>query len=213
MLSRMLQAALRTFFWGEYSTRQQPQIQRLRHLVSSPVLTDAEQKEREGLLLNLSGGFCLGGTLLHDRTPAAVEIAYHPLQPAPSLRPLAFGETGFWGVRNLIWRMLLGIDPDLYTAVLASGRWSGTPADLSNLVNQGRLVLPGILPLRDAIDWIYASVYSTIKAMKFSQLAPVCGGPVEVAVITTDRPFRWVCHKGLDAAVPRRGTGSDEKPY
>ena len=35
----------------------------------------------------------------------------------------------------------------------------------------------------------------------FSRLDPVCGGPIEVAVITTARRFRWVCHKELDAAL------------
>jgi hypothetical protein len=190
-----------TFFWQQYTQRQHTQIVRLQHLVASPTLTEAEQQERDGLMVNLAGGFCLGGTLRHDRTPVAIEITYHPLQPNPALRSLPVGETGFWGVPNLIGRMLLGIDPGLYTAILQSGRWNGTPADLSNLVNQGRLILPGILPLRDAIDWVHSSVYSTIKAMKFSQLVPVCGGPVEIAVITTDRPFRWVCHKGLDTAI------------
>jgi hypothetical protein len=189
------------FFWQQYTTRQAAQIGRLQHLMGIPNPTDVERNERDGLLANLAGGFCLGGTLFHDRTPGAIEITYHPLQPAPTMRSLDFGQTVFWGVPNLIMRMLLGIDPDLYQAILASGLWGGSPADLSNLVNQGRLILPGILPLRDAVDWVYASVYSTIKAMKFSQLAPVCGGAVEIAVVTTDRPFRWVRHKSLDAAV------------
>ena len=160
------------FFWHEYSVRQAPQILRLQGLIHAPALTGAEQMERDGLLLNLSGGFCLGGTLNHDRTPMACEITYQPLGLGPNVHSLNFGETGFWGVKNMIMRTLLGIDPDLYAAILASGQWAGTPADLSNLVNQGRLLLPGILPLRDAIDWVYYSVYSTIKAMKFSQLAP-----------------------------------------
>jgi hypothetical protein len=60
---------------------------------------------------------------------------------------------------------------------------------------------PFHLPIREAIDWVYASIYPSIKTMKFSHLAPVCGGPVEIAVITTDRPFRWVRHKKLDAAI------------
>jgi hypothetical protein len=28
-----------------------------------------------------------------------------------------------------------------------------------------------------------------------------CGGPIEVAVITSDREFRWVRHKGWDVAI------------
>lgn len=200
------------FFWHEYSVRQGQQIARLQHLVVSSVLTEAETKERDGLLQNLSGGFCLGGNLGHDRTPAAFEIGYGPLQAGPTIAAIPVGETVFRGVENIVRRMLLGIDPGLYAAILSSGRWNGTPQDLSNLVNQGRLMLPGILPLRDAIDWVHSSVYSTIKAMKFSQLSPICGGPVEIAVVTTDRPFRWVCHKGLGTAITHgSATNADSK--
>lgn len=52
---------------------------------------------------------------------------------------------------------------------------------------------------------IHASIYTTIKTMKFSHLAPVCGGPVEVAVISSDRPFRWVRHKKMEAAIVQGG--------
>jgi len=41
--------------------------------------------------------------------------------------------------------------------------------------------------------------------MEFSHTAPVCGGPVEIAVITTDRSFRWVHHKRFDAAIRQGG--------
>ena len=39
------------------------------------------------------------------------------------------------------------------------------------------------------------------KAMKFSDLPQICGGPIEIAVITSDRRFRWVKHKTWDAAI------------
>ena len=51
------------------------------------------------------------------------------------------------------------------------------------------------------IDFVHACIASTIKAMKFSNLAQICGGPIEIAVITTDRRFRWVRHKEWDAAI------------
>src|SRR5712671_5580285 len=57
---------------------------------------------------------------------------------------------------------------------------------------------PGTVPIRDAIDFTYTCILSTIKAMKFSNLPQVCGGPIEIAVITNDRNFRWVRHKSLD---------------
>lgn len=62
------------------------------------------------------------------------------------------------------------------------------------------LTQPTNLPLREAIDWIHTVIHTTIRAIKFNQ-EHSCGGPVEIAVITTDRPFRWVCHKSLDAAI------------
>jgi len=76
---------------------------------------------------------------------------------------------------------------------------------LLDLAAPYRLAQPFDLPIREAIDWVYSSIYTTSQAMKFSHLAPVCGGPVEVAVITTDRPFRWVRHKKLDAGIAHGG--------
>ena len=58
-----------------------------------------------------------------------------------------------------------------------------------------------MLPIREAIDFVHACIYSTIKAMKFSNFSQICGGPIEIAVITSDRRFRWVLHKDWDAAV------------
>jgi hypothetical protein len=66
------------FFWREYTTRQAPQITRLQLLLTNSTINEAEQRERDGLLNNLSGGFCVGGNLAHDRTPVAVEILYDP---------------------------------------------------------------------------------------------------------------------------------------
>jgi hypothetical protein len=199
------------YFWPEYMNRTAAERARLVQLATAPTLTPPEEEERRSLAQNLAGGFCLGGNLYCDRTPAACEILYEPLAPGPVVNAIPMGVGGFWGVKNLILRMFYGIDPELYSALLKCGHWTGTPIDLANLVNPYKLLAPGHLPLRDAIDWVHASVYATIKAMKFSQLAPVCGGPVEIAVVTADRAFRWVRHKKLDTAI-RRGGIPDANP-
>jgi hypothetical protein len=98
-----------------------------------------------------------------------------------------------------------------FRSIIASGMWSGSDNDLYAILQQhGTLMAPANIPIREAIDWVYSSVLTTIKAMKFSYLAPICGGPIEIATVTTDRSFRWVSHKGLDEAVdhhrPRKGT-------
>ena len=102
---------------------------------------------------------------------------------------------------SLINRLVYGIDERLFRAILQSDKWTGTNDELFDLVGCSALGAPRNLPIREAIDMIYANIYTTIKTMKFSHLAPVCGGPIEVAVITSDRPFRWVCHKSLCEAI------------
>jgi hypothetical protein len=75
-------------------------------------------------------------------------------------------------------------------AILQSGKWNGTPNELAAPVMPHCLAQRLDLPIREPIDWVYTSIYTTNQAMKFSHLAPVCGSLVEVAVITTDRAFR-----------------------
>jgi hypothetical protein len=93
------------------------------------------------------------------------------------------------------------MDYGMFCRIMDSNKWAGTADDLFAILDEGALGQPYDLPLREAVDWIYASIYTTIKAMKFSHLAPVCGGPIEIAAISTDRPFRWVRHKRLGEAI------------
>ncbi|MGH1509783.1 hypothetical protein [Ralstonia solanacearum] len=97
-------------------------------------------------------------------------------------------------------RLIHGADVNLKNAILASGKWSGTSQELDQVVATQSLTSAS-LPIRDAIDYVYSCIHCTIKALKFSSLPQVCGGPIELAVITTDRKFRWVRHKPFDAAI------------
>ena len=89
----------------------------------------------------------------------------------------------------MIWRLMEGSDRSFREEILNSPHWVGTAADLSAIVEKCALG-HGILPIRDAVDFVYSSISSTIKALKFSNLPQICGGPIEIAVITADRPFR-----------------------
>ncbi len=188
-------------FWREYRSQFTGPIARFTDLRRIAPRTQAEEKEFRNIG-QLSGGFCIGGRVPADRTPSAFEIIYGPWMPGPeSPRPIEYCVPRFWGCENLIHRLLLGIDEKLYRDILGSENWKGTPAELGALIKPGILLVPENLPMREAIDWIYSSIYITIKAFKFSWLSPVCGGPIEVAVITTDRAFRWVSHKSLNEAL------------
>jgi hypothetical protein len=195
-----------TFFWSAYSTEFAQLIQRVQQLLGQATRTPDEESELLQLRQIFSGGFCVGGHLLHDRTPQAFETQYSPDLTAPAvIQPLQVGTPRFWGVPNLMERLLYGVDYGVVEAILQSGKWTGSQSDLFSLIQPFFLGQPLHLPIREAIDWIYAAINTTIKAMKFSHLPPVCGGPVEVALITTDRRFRWVRHKRLDSALDQGG--------
>lgn len=114
--------------------------------------------------------------------------------------PTTVGTTSVWGAPNIIFRLLLGIDGEARQKLIDSGKWSGTIPELDQILYVNRLSHP-LLPIRDAIDFVHTCIYSTIKALKFSSWSQICGGPIELAVITTDRTFRWVRHKEWDAGI------------
>jgi hypothetical protein len=162
--------------------------------------TEPEQKTFDQLRLGLVAGFCVGGYAPPDRTPSAFEIIVDPLQPKPTPVQILAGQWKFWGAPNMIQRLIFGADDELKENLMKSGNWKGTRVDLDAVVLQSTLAHP-LVPIRDAIDFVHACIFSTIKAIKFSSLSQVCGGPIELAVITTDRRFRWVRHKPWDVAI------------
>jgi hypothetical protein len=194
------------FFWEVYAAKFASILQRVQHLLAQTTRTPDEEDDLAFYRSTLSGGFCLGGYLQHERVPGAYVVPYDPTLASPApVEPLGYGTTRFWGCPNLMERLVYGVDFDVYASILRSGKWNGTPRELAAIIQPHHLGQPADLPIREAIDWIHASIYTTIKTMKFSHLDPVCGGPVEIAVITTDRPFRWVRHKRFDAAIAQGG--------
>ncbi|MER9005901.1 hypothetical protein NKI15_19920 [Mesorhizobium sp. M0862] len=161
--------------------------------------TKDEEEEFAVLRQGLFVGFCLGGYVLPDRTPTAFTIAFDPLAGKPKATQIISGYQ-FWGAPNMIQRLIFGCDDELRQAILSSGKWGGTTAELEAILAQQELAHP-IVPIRDALDFIHACIASTIKALKFSTFSQICGGPIEIAVITADRPFRWVRHKEWDSAI------------
>jgi hypothetical protein len=158
---------------------------------------DAELLARFG---DAGGGFCVAGCRVSARTPCAYQVNFDLLGGVSAPDPLQHYRPRFWGAPNMVNRLIYGVDGQLLDRILASGKWTGSEQDLIDLAALGFLQQPN-LPLREAVDWVYGSVFATIKAFKFSQFQPICGGPVEIAIISTDRPFRWVKHKSFDAAI------------
>lgn len=190
------------FFWTEYTTRLAAAIAAFASLHANPSRTPDEEENYEDLSSGLSGGFCIGGHIPENREPGASEIVYSPeLLAAPVPTPLNRGNTSFWGCPSFMNRLMYGIDFGSLGDILASKKWGGTDQELYDIILARRLAQPSSLPLREAVDWIHAVIYTTIKAMKFSHHLPICGGPIEIAVMSSDRRFRWVKHKNFDEAL------------
>lgn len=162
------------------------------------VRTQVEEKELTDLSLGLGVGFYLGGYHPANRKPEAYRLWFDAKNSTPTPQPIAAWSAD--GAPNMMQRLLYGYDAGLKAAILGSNSWQGAPADLDAIL-AGFVLSHPLLPIRDAIDFVHACILSTIKAMKFSSFTQICGGPVELAVITTDRKFRWVRHKVWDAAI------------
>jgi hypothetical protein len=196
-------------FWPEYQAELKTFIKRCKDLgaksaynpaAPSPTArTEAEEKEFKNLKSQMVAGFCIAG-YWKDRKTTAFELIFDPLATGPAVRELPALSFTFWGVPNLMKRLIFGVDDAAKEDIVASGKWSGTAADLDKVLEK-QILGHGILPVRDAIDFVHTCIYSTIKALKFSSLFQICGGPIELAVITSDRRFRWVRHKNWDSAV------------
>ncbi len=166
--------------------------------------TPAETQELSDLASRLSGGYCLGGRIATVGPCQAYQITWLPWANAAEITELQPEVPYMWGVPSFMLRLMFGFDDNGVLRILQSGKWSGTPQELYNLVAQNVLMQPLHLPMREAIDWIHTIIHTTIRGIKFAQQPHVCGGPVEIAAITTDRPFRWVCHKPMDSAIITR---------
>ncbi len=162
--------------------------------------TADEESVFRQLSLHLVAGFCIAGHVLPDRVPTAFEVIFTPQLNAAPTPVLKVPGYWFWGAPNMIQRMFFACDDQFKDTILASGKWTGTRAELDALALSQSLSHPTI-PIREAIDFVHSCIYGTIKALKFSFQSQICGGPIELAVITTDRRYRWVRHKPWDAAI------------
>jgi hypothetical protein len=182
--------------WSVYDHEMRAQIMAHTSILTNPNVPAQVKAPIESAL---SVGFCIAGHWLPQRESVAYELIYHPGLSAPPVpKPL----TGFnvWGMRFFVDR-LLGVDPGVADAVIASGKWTGSPEELGDILRKFRVTVTWPIPIREAVDAVAALLNVTIKMMKFTTLPPVCGGHLEIATITTDRRFRWVRHKSLAAAL------------
>lgn len=161
---------------------------------------------------NIGGlGYVLGGWDPDSHLPECYHI-YFDATKEPRVRPFSIGEASFFGNPEFFSRVFHGFDnrlPDLLLKELKNRNVQAEEGDLNTVFSEAftTAVAPlraaGFrdLPIREAIDCIYTYLHITIKAFKFWYGPPICGGPIEIAFISTDRTFRWVLHKDFERAI------------
>jgi hypothetical protein len=167
-------------FWIEYSGNHPFRVpmDRAKALASQPARSPVEETELRNLNDTFSVGFCIGGYTAADRRPSAYEITFTPiLTLAPTPVSLADYAPRFYGAPNIILRLLDGSDPGFRNEIINSGFWTGSQNYLDVIAAKYALG-HSVLPMRDAVDFVYAVISSTIKALKFSSLPQICGGPI-----------------------------------
>lgn len=154
-------------------------------------------------------GYFLGGVDPGSHLPKCYALDYVG-GAWQTRRKFAMGEAGFRGAPRFFARTFHGFDPDLPDLLLKQLKQRlPSVANLDMLFAQSFMAvaktLPAVgyndVPLREAIDFVHTYLHVTVKAFKFQFGPPVCGGPLEIAFVSTDRPFRWARHKPFDAAL------------
>jgi len=164
-------------------------------------------------------GYFIGGTDIDGYVPECFQVSL-PGSGHPTVKQLEVGQAVFSGAPAFFTRAFRGYDQALPGRIAAElkRRLEPVPEDLDKTFREAfaeasrPLVAKGLgdLPIREAIDYVHTYLHITVKAYKFMFGVPICGGPIEVAFVTTDRRFRWVCHKGFDSAVREEEVFYDE---
>jgi hypothetical protein len=153
-------------------------------------------------------GYYIGGWNPESRKPACFRIELKPEEKI--INSLQQGLCSFSGDPLIFTRVFRGFDLQLPQNILKELKKEGISCEgleekFHKAFERASAPLAAVgfqdLPLREAIDFIYSYLHITIKAAKFRFGPPICGGPIEIGFISTDRLFRWVRHKPFYSAI------------
>jgi hypothetical protein len=155
-------------------------------------------------------GYYIGGWDPGSHEPACFRLEIG--QDKKIMEPLSLGLCSFSGNPIFFTRVFRGFDPQLPQKLkeeLKLNLTNSIPENFDRIFDKtfekvsAPLLIAGFrdLPIREAIDFVYSYLHITVKAEKFKFGPPLCGGPIEVGFITTDRSFRWVRHKPFYSAI------------
>lgn len=165
-------------------------------------------------------GYYLGGWDPGSHEPHCFRVEFNAGNDGPKVTGLNIGEASFSGSPEYFNRLFRGFDLRL-PQMLFDELHRMNPSVSSDYADElarafekvaEKLVLVGYrdLPIREAIDYVHTYLHITIKGAKFRFGPQLVGGPIEIGFVSTDRRFRWVCHKAHSSAVFEQEAGNHE---
>jgi hypothetical protein len=158
-------------------------------------------------------GYYVGGWDPRTHNPRCYHLVFENQGGAKTHRfePMSLGQARFSGRHEFFTRVFYGADARLKGELLSTlkRKCKDLPEGFESVFEEAfeaaraPLVTAGFqdLPIREAIDFVYSYLHITVKAHKFRFGPPVCGGPIEIGFISSDRRFRWVSHKDFGSAI------------
>lgn len=148
-----------------------------------------------GILL---GGYSKPGDLGESWS---VEIQKGVPQPPKKLRPDHEVGLSWGGATEVLQRMVVGFDPQIFQVLAQVIQPPQNPAVLTSQLQSvlaAQLQRPLVfapMPIQDVIDLARFFVHSAIMYSRFLPGPNIVGGPIEVAAITKHENFKWISRK------------------
>jgi hypothetical protein len=165
-------------------------------------------------------GYYLGGWDPGSHEPHCFRVEFGSGNDEPKITGLNIGEASFSGSPEYFNRVFRGFDLGLpqmlhdelrgINAELPSSFADDLKRAFENVAQKLLMVGFRDLPIREAIDYVHTYLHITIKGAKFRFGPQLVGGPIEIGFVSTDRRFRWVCHKKHSSAVFEQESGDYE---
>lgn len=178
-----------------------------------------EVKKAYGTTKDFPVGYFFGGWSPESHLPSCFRLVFDE-NGTLTQDELSVGEVRFSGSSEFFTRVFWGFDPSLPKELFDElvRRIPDLPDNFQDAFNEsysvvaGKLVVKGYqdLPIREAIDYVHSYLHITIKVSKYRFGPQPVGGPIEVGFISTDRNFRWACHKKHTSAISEQETTTYE---
>ncbi len=109
-----------------------------------------------------------------------------------------FGIT-WGGQREIVDRLVLGYDSRLFDILISSGILKHSDiAQLAPLLQKLQLAMPiQFMPLQDCVNLAVLFIRTTINAQSLTVGLRGCGGDIDVAIITRDKPLQFIKQKKI----------------